>query len=74
MVKEMIHIVLNEHLSDKEYNPDETTDWTKAIADNIKTKLKGRVGKQRFSAILRFYIKLRLQTAILESSALAILL
>ena len=26
MVKEMIHIVLNEHLSDKEYNTKETRD------------------------------------------------
>ncbi|WAR27225.1 DYT2B-like protein [Mya arenaria] len=41
IVKECIHNVLNERLDGKSYDPEEIMDWTKTIADDIKTKLKG---------------------------------
>ncbi|XP_041350744.1 dynein light chain Tctex-type protein 2B-like isoform X1 [Gigantopelta aegis] len=55
MVKEMIHVVLNEHLSDKEYSAEDTTEWTKAIADSIKTKLKD-LGYDRYKFIVQVVI------------------
>jgi len=42
IVKECIHNVLNERLDGKAYEPEEINDWTKTIADDIKTKLKGK--------------------------------
>lgn len=42
MVKEAIHHVLSEYLTGKEYNTEETTDWTKELSDQIKVKLKGK--------------------------------
>lgn len=41
IVKETIHNVLNEHLSGKSYDAEETTEWTRRISDDIKLKLKG---------------------------------
>lgn len=46
IVKETIHNVLNDRLSGKVYDVDETTDLSKVIADEIKTKLKGTIRKQ----------------------------
>lgn len=46
IVKETIHNVLNDRLSGKVYDVDETTELSKVIADEIKTKLKGTVRKQ----------------------------
>lgn len=42
IVKETIHNVLNEHLTGKTYDTEETTEWTRRISDDIKLKLKGR--------------------------------
>eukprot|EP00794_Sanderia_malayensis_P011191 gene11191-12365_t len=39
-IKPVIHEVLNEELSGKQYNPDETANWSKKISDSIKEKLK----------------------------------
>lgn len=41
IVKETIHTVLNDRLSGKVYDVDETTDLCRVISDEIKTKLKG---------------------------------
>jgi hypothetical protein len=46
IVKETIHNVLNDRLSGKVYDVDETTDLCKVISDEIKTKLKGTIRKQ----------------------------
>ncbi|KAJ8310794.1 hypothetical protein KUTeg_012659 [Tegillarca granosa] len=40
IVKECLHNVLNDHLTGKTYDAQETTDLTKTIADDIKLKLK----------------------------------
>ena len=42
-VKGVIHDVLNEELSGKQYDPDEATAWSKQISDTVKEKLKGNV-------------------------------
>ena len=34
--------VLNDELSSKQYDAEETTKWSKEISDNIKDKLKSR--------------------------------
>jgi hypothetical protein len=39
--KEILAAVLNEKLQDKEFSADLTTQWTKEIADEVKTRLKG---------------------------------
>ena len=41
MVKETIHNVLTENLVGREYVAEETTDLTKNIGDEIKSRLKG---------------------------------
>lgn len=40
-VKEIIHVVLREALSEKQYSGDEAKNWTKEISDSLQTKLKG---------------------------------
>ena len=40
--KEILAAVLNEKLAGKEFSADLTTQWTKEIADEVKTRLKGR--------------------------------
>lgn len=40
-MKELIHIVLRDCLSEKHYSSDEAKNWTKEIGDIIQTKLKG---------------------------------
>lgn len=55
IVKECIHNVLNERLDGKTYEPDEIMDWTKAIADDIKTKLKDR-GYDRYKFVVQVAI------------------
>lgn len=40
-MKELIHEVLVERLSNAQYHPENTSQWTKDIADEIKGKLKG---------------------------------
>ena len=40
-VKAIIHDVLNEELSGKQYNSEEATSWSKHISDTVKDKLKG---------------------------------
>ena len=42
IVKETIHTVLNDRLSGKVYDADETIELSKVISDDIKTKLKGK--------------------------------
>ena len=39
--KEILAAVLNEKLQGKEFSADLTTQWTKEIADEVKTRLKG---------------------------------
>ena len=39
----MIHEIVNEELNGKQYNAEETVNWTKAISDTIKNKLKGKI-------------------------------
>lgn len=39
--KEILSAVLNEKLQGKEFSADLTTQWTKEIADEVKTRLKG---------------------------------
>ncbi|XP_046573131.1 dynein light chain Tctex-type protein 2B-like isoform X1 [Haliotis rubra] len=54
-VKEMIHVVLAEHLTGKVYNSEETTELTKTISDDIKTKLKD-LGYDRYKFIVQVVI------------------
>ncbi|XP_070538314.1 dynein light chain Tctex-type protein 2B-like [Ptychodera flava] len=54
-VKETIHIVLNDMLSEKTYDAEETTNWCKTIADEIKTKLKDH-GFDRYKYIVQVVI------------------
>ena len=42
-VKAIIHDVLSEELSGKQYNSEEATSWSKHISDTVKEKLKGKV-------------------------------
>eukprot|EP00057_Strongylocentrotus_purpuratus_P035080 XP_797623.2 PREDICTED: tctex1 domain-containing protein 2 [Strongylocentrotus purpuratus] len=39
-VKAVIHTVLNEELTDKQYSAEETTAWCKQISEKIKERLK----------------------------------
>ena len=57
-VKGIIHDVLNEELSGKQYNSEEATSWSKHISDTVKDKLKG-IG---FTTKVPFIVKRRLQT------------
>ena len=41
-VKEVVHQALVEFLTGKEYDSEATTEWTKILADDIKTRLKGK--------------------------------
>lgn len=40
-MKSIIQNILNEELSGKQYDPDLTPLWSRAIADKIKHKIKG---------------------------------
>ena len=40
-VKAIIHDILNEELSGKQYNSEEATSLSKHISDTVKDKLKG---------------------------------
>ena len=42
-VKAIIHDVLHEELSGKQYNSEEATSWSKHISDTVKEKLKGKL-------------------------------
>lgn len=39
-VKEILHTILTSHLTDKEFNMETCSDWTKSICSDIKEKLK----------------------------------
>jgi|EP01049_Picozoa_sp_SAG25_P006297 hypothetical protein len=39
--RDVLHLVLREKLEGKDFNADLTTQWTKEIADEIKSRLKG---------------------------------
>ncbi|GFN94408.1 TCTEX1 domain-containing protein 2 [Plakobranchus ocellatus] len=54
-VKEMIHVVLGEMLAGKTYNAEETTSWTKDIADTIKKRLKD-MGHERYKFVVQVVI------------------
>lgn len=43
LVKSAIQEVLNDELSSKQYDAEETTKWSKEISDTIKDKLKSRL-------------------------------
>ena len=45
--KEILAAVLNEKLSGKDFSADLTTQWTKEIADEVKTRLKGAAARTR---------------------------
>jgi len=53
--KEVIHFVLNEMLSDKRYDAEETTAWCKQISCEIKDKLKA-LGLDRYKYIVQVVI------------------
>lgn len=55
IVKETIHNVLNEHLSGKSYDAEETTEWTRRISDDIKLKLKD-LGYDRYKFVVQVVI------------------
>ena len=40
-MKNLIHEILSEELGGKQYNAEETGNWTRIISDSIKEKLKG---------------------------------
>lgn len=42
IVKECIHNILNERLTGKRYDTEETIAWTKEISDEIKLRLRGK--------------------------------
>ena len=48
--KEILAAVLNEKLSGKDFSADLTTQWTKEIADEVKTRLKGAAARTRARA------------------------
>lgn len=50
-VKAIIHDVLSEELSGKQYNSEEATSWSKHISDTVKEKLKGKVRCYRVSTL-----------------------
>ena len=41
-VKSVMQEVLNDELSGKNYDAEETTNWTKLISEQIKEKVKGK--------------------------------
>lgn len=51
----MIHVVLGEMLSGKTYDAEETTNWTKDIADTIKKRLKD-MGHERYKFVVQVVI------------------
>ncbi|VDI38573.1 dynein light chain Tctex-type protein 2B-like [Mytilus galloprovincialis] len=55
IVKETIHTVLNDRLSGKVYDVDETTDLCRVISDEIKTKLKD-LGYDRYKFVVQVVI------------------
>ncbi|XP_064639132.1 dynein light chain Tctex-type protein 2B-like [Lineus longissimus] len=55
LVKEVIHHALLEHLTEKEYNGEEATEWAKTISDEIKTKLKD-MGYDRYKFVVQVVI------------------
>nr|XP_022338983.1 tctex1 domain-containing protein 2-like [Crassostrea virginica] len=55
IVKETIHNVLNEHLTGKTYDTEETTEWTRQISDDIKLKLKD-LGYDRYKFVVQVVI------------------
>ncbi|KAK3094501.1 hypothetical protein FSP39_002578 [Pinctada imbricata] len=55
IVKEAIHNILNEHLTGKNYDAEETTEWSRQIADEIKVKLK-ELGYDRYKFIVQVVI------------------
>ena len=59
VVKAIIHDVLNEELSGKQYNSEEATSWSKHISDTVKDKLKGI----EFTIKIAVIVKRRLRTA-----------
>jgi hypothetical protein len=40
-VKSIIQTILNEELSGKQYDAEQTPVWSRSIADKIKNKIKG---------------------------------
>ncbi|XP_076454210.1 dynein light chain Tctex-type protein 2B-like [Babylonia areolata] len=54
-VKDMIHMVVTEHLSGKAYDSECATDWTKSISDTIKDKLQ-EMGYDRYKFIVQVVI------------------
>lgn len=43
VVKEILHSVLLEKLTGVTYHPENTSQWTREIADEIKGRLKGTI-------------------------------
>ncbi|KAG1686596.1 Tctex1 domain-containing protein 2 [Nymphon striatum] len=54
-VKECIHLVLNEELNGKIYSPDLVPEWSTAIGDNIRAKIK-ELGYDRYKFVVQIVI------------------
>ncbi|BFZ00552.1 hypothetical protein BsWGS_03591 [Bradybaena similaris] len=54
-VKEVIHLVLAEKLHGRSYNSEDTTTWTKEIADTVKARLK-EMGYDRYKFVVQAVI------------------
>ncbi|XP_033760978.1 tctex1 domain-containing protein 2-like [Pecten maximus] len=55
IVKECIHNALSDHLTGKNYDAEETIEWTKVISDDIKQRLKD-LGYDRYKFIVQVVI------------------
>ena len=61
-MKSTVQEILNEELSSKQYDAEETTKWSKEISDLIKEKLKGmQILMSIFSLNRRKSMKFHLQ-------------
>ena len=52
-IKSLIHDVLHEELSGKQYNSEECTVWSKNLSEAIKTRVKGQYGEYAESSCMR---------------------
>ena len=54
-VKEILHSILQAHLTDKEFNMETCSDWTKSICAEIKEKLKS-MNYERYKFVVQCVI------------------
>merc|ERR1719446_498705 len=55
-VKELITTVLSEKLKDKTYNAESTAQWSREIADDIKSRLKSELELPRYKFVVQVVI------------------